>query len=144
MFSAQFWRKKFHFPILSLNPEPFPQATYYQHHTNKLSRGKVLLCHSLWTQPRISTRLLPRNSVPVTAKPCLQQALLPWTQYQLKDLRHISTNMLFTYSKSLFRSLYKCIIFFSGSQDMVLPWPVISMWKSQLYLWFITHTQFLF
>lgn len=88
IFSAPFWRKLYNFPVLSLNPEPFSQATYYQHHTNKSPRSKVFLCDSLWTQTRISTRLLPRNSVPViwvTAKSCFQQALLSWTQYQLKD-----------------------------------------------------------
>lgn len=135
MFSAQFQRKQFHFPVLSLNPEPFPQATFYQHHTNKSPGGKVFLCDSLWTQPRISTRLLPRNSVPViwvSAKPCLQQALLSQTQYQLKDLRHISAYMLFTYSsKSLFRSLHTVCNFFlwvtSTRHGTALTFTLISM-----------------
>lgn len=132
MFSAQFQRKQFHFPVLSLNTEPFPQATFCQHHTNKSPGGKVFLCDSLWTQPRISTRLLPRNSVPViwvSAKPCLQQALLSQTQYQLKDLRSVPTCCLPTHQRAFLEVCTQCVIFFSGSQvqDMVLLWPVISM-----------------
>ena len=96
--SAQLWRQQFHLPLLSLHPEPFPQATYYQHRTSKSPRGKVFLCDSAWTQTRISRRPLPRNSGPVrwaTVKLCLQQAL-SWTYYLLEDLRHSSVYLLLT------------------------------------------------